>query len=818
MKELQKSSRAIIDVIKKCSLDSGMLIIFIVFILSTFGFFLGTSFDNQSVNYLYISGWDISDIFFKNYGDQLPLWFLFVKMYTSLFGTSEIVLKLLPALTFLLSAYVLFKLAEIYKVNRYLVTILYLSNPLLLKDTAYIFKHWSFLILLNLASLYFFEKLKETNNKNYILPLCLIIIAGIYSNLVFLLFLSALMGYLIISVALKQMRLRHFGIITSITVLSVIPLYYYYEKAKDQLLIYQGAHMDFGVSQRGMDFIKLSLGEVTGINYLHDHILLSIILITSILLLIVFKMRSFKKNLKDNIPTLWLASTVIFIVLVLMFMASHTPVRLRYLNCAIPLFYLAIFPKSKKIFIAIIGSVLVTITVFASIQMAKGYDIEDWKGVSSFIAPTINEDSQVLMIFGYYVNPHMVEYYLGSPVKIMNEPNREQILSAIYSDDVWVIIRSAEHDAVYSLATEYRIEEFNYFDKLKLIHLVRKNGTENKNLIFDTSRVEIQADNKTDVFEFKNGSIFSNCCKESWQRVRIDSIKSGDESNICLFVHPRENANVNLIYEDVELQKQIALKTGLHYKSIKDDLSPVYMDIFINDNFTKRIIHPNSDGWVTTEVDTSDYNGNTVDIKMMVTADNVMNRHFCIDAEIVNKKARDDYFYTNLPNASASFDNTECNIFQTEPIWPHNESEPPYLDSKIFERWDCEENLIEKSKIWHTVGRSYAISNGEYREAIWMHPATGKHKSLRYEDINISTNKVTGYYGISDHAAEKIKNTTLTFTITINGETAFEDEFEPSKGWKYFEIPTEETIDDITFDITTTNDKWNHFFFNSFFE
>ncbi|MBU0767036.1 glycosyltransferase family 39 protein [Patescibacteria group bacterium] len=802
--------------LNKFNSDYGILLIFVLFLLSTFGFFLDTSFDNQSVNYLYISSWSIYDIVFKNYGDQLPAWFFLAKIYTSIFGTSEVVLKLFPAITLLISAYFLFKLSKIYKVNGYLVTILFLFNPLILKDTAYIFKHWSFLILLSLSALYFFEKLKDTGNKKYILLLSLVIISGIYTNLVFLIFLSALIGYLVISVMLKQIRLKHFSIITAVTALSSIPLYFYYEKAKSQLMVTQGSHMEFGVSQRGIDFLKLSFGEITGINYLHNYTVLSVILIASILLLIVFKIISCKRNIKDNIRTIWLIFTVIFILLVLMLMASHTPVRLRYINVAVPLFYLAILPKSKKILITIIGTILISITLFSSVQMAKDHNPDDWKGVSSIIAPTLKKDTQVLLLYGSYVNPHMMEYYLGAPTKLMVKPSGSKLLSALYGDDIWIIARRTEHDAVYSLTDTYTIEEFDQFNGIKLIHLVKKMDSDKKPLIFDISRVEVQTDNKTETFEFLNGSMFANCCKENWQIVRIDKIESGGESKTCLFTHPRNNANINVIYEDVDLKKQITFNTGIDDKGVQGDLSPVYMDIFINDQFTKRIIQPDKRGWITTEVDTEDYDGETAEIKLKVSAEHSEKRHFCFDAEIVDKKVSNDYFYRNIQDAIATTGNNRCDIFQTEPIWPHNEKEPPYLDSKIFERWDCEEDLIEKGKIWHTVGRSFAISDGEYKEAIWMHPVAGKLKSLRYDDINLYIDTITGYYGMSDHAVDKNINATLTFRVKINGEDSFEDTFELNKGWKYFEIPVKGIVDGVTFEITTTNDRWNHFFFNSY--
>ncbi|MBA7495587.1 hypothetical protein ES702_06174 [subsurface metagenome] len=95
----------------------GILVIFLIFLLTTFGYFYNKSYDNQDFDYLRLSGESINKIIFHNYGDQLPLWFLLVKGYTFIFGKSEIVLRIFPILIFLLSAFVLYKLCEIYRLN-----------------------------------------------------------------------------------------------------------------------------------------------------------------------------------------------------------------------------------------------------------------------------------------------------------------------------------------------------------------------------------------------------------------------------------------------------------------------------------------------------------------------------------------------------------------------------------------------------------------------------------------------------------------------------------------------------------------------------
>ena len=242
------------------------------------------------------------------------------------------------------------------------------------------------------------------------------------------------------------------------------------------------------------------------------------------------------------------------------------------------------------------------------------------------------------------------------------------------------------------------------------------------------------------------------------------------------------------------------------------------MDIYIDNVFTKRIIQPDIKGWLTTDVDTSQYENELKELKLVVYTDDAGKRHFCFDAEVVNKNAPNDYFYRNIKNAIAAVENQPCDIYQTNPIWPHNETRPPFSSSKIFERWDCEEDLISKDRIWDTIGKSYAISDNEFREAIWMHPLTNKTKSLKYEDINLYVDKITGFYGFNDYAMSNNIDAILTFTITANGEKIYEDKFTAIKGCKNFEVPLKRELENVIFSITTTNDRWNHFFFNAFLE
>ena len=835
-----KSIKSVIFPINHYISKYGIWIIFLIFLASTFGFFLNQSLDNQSLDYLRISQWNVQKIIFENYGDQLPLWFLIAKVYTSIFGNSEFAIRIFSVVIFLLSAFVLYKLCEIYKINKYLVTSLYLANPLLLQNIDYAFKHWSFLILISLAILYFFEKFELTKEKKYFLLLIISSIAGIYSNLVFLIYLFPFLVYFLINSITNKTKIKFFLIFLIITVVFISPLFFYFTKAQQQLMGNRGP-LNQGIQSTGISFIETSLSLITGTNLLSNG--LSVFFWLIILFLLLFQLTQNKwvfaylaryikpiigkknilskedKTLKTkefSFTRLWLISSVFLVVIVFMIARSFAEIRDWYLGITIPFFYLAIFPKSKKFYITLLVIVLLILTIFSSITMAHSINNDDWKGVANFLKPRIKEDTQILMLYHLYGGSFVLEYYLDRPVEILYKIDNPLVIK---SDDVWIVRRHGEYNSIYTLSYKYNIEEYNNFANIRIIHLVkRKNNEKSNNLIFNNAEIEIVDGSKTEKVQFSDGSMPADCCKEDWQRIRLDEITSGGENKICLFTHPRNNEKINLTYKNIELSKSIKFTTGLSDNMVLGDLSPVYMDVYIDNVFLKRIIQPDIKGWFPTEVDTSQYKNKLADVKLVIYADYDEKRHFCFDAEVVDENAPNDYFYQNIKNATAEVENRPCDIYQTTSIWPHNETKPPLLDSKIFERWDCEMNLISKKKIWNTIGKSYAISDNEFKEAIWFHPVTNKIKSLEYKNINLEVGKITGFYGLNDYALPKTSNPTLIFTITANGEKIYEDKFSPTKGWKNFEIPINKKLENVVFSITTNNDSWNHFFFNAFLE
>jgi len=341
-----------------------------------------------------------------------------------------------------------------------------------------------------------------------------------------------------------------------------------------------------------------------------------------------------------------------------------------------------------------------------------------------------------------------------------------------------------------------------------------------KSIILSDPTITIRSDGGVVPCVFEHGQLGPNCydSENDWQIIRRTTISSGGARMPCIFVHPRNGKTISLLFHGVSLGESLRFQTGISDGMVGGDLSPVYMDVYVNGSLAGKIIHPDRDGWDTAIIDTGGYAGGTADVKLQVYADDDKRRHFCFNAYPSNEKAPNDYFLRNIMDAKADIDGKACGIRMSGPVWPHNETKPPLPDSEIFERWDCEDNLAQRGRIWNTVGRSFAVAGGEYRSAIWMHPETGKVKTLGYSRIGVYADRIVGYYGFNDYVVGKNGDAEITFTVTVNGRKAYEDTFGLSRGWKEYRIPVKGMVDDVEFHVTTTNDRWNHFFQNAYLD
>jgi len=315
---------------------------------------------------------------------------------------------------------------------------------------------------------------------------------------------------------------------------------------------------------------------------------------------------------------------------------------------------------------------------------------------------------------------------------------------------------------------------------------------------------------------FKEGQVGPECYSEDWQRIEWRTVADGGQSRRCLFAHPRNNESVTVTFRDVRLGESLDVTTAIVDDMARGDMSPVYVDVYVGGEYIGRVVQPDLAGWRDNIVGTSAYEGTTSDVKLVIYAEYDEKRHFCFNLGTLDVAAPVDYFYRNLPIAKASLDGRPCDIYMVSRDWPHEERKPPLNDAPLFERWDCVANLKGTHELWNTVARSYAVSGGVGKYAIWFHPQTEKTKSIYYGNIGRNVNEINGFYGVNDLVTDKGVNTQITFKVYVDGREEYSDSMGLDKGWREFTIPVRGTVHDVNFTVSTTNDRWNHFFYNAY--
>ncbi len=156
-------------------------------------------------------------------------------------------------------------------------------------------------------------------------------------------------------------------------------------------------------------------------------------------------------------------------------------------------------------------------------------------------------------------------------------------------------------------------------------------------LILNNPKIEIAEGDNVESVPYYSGSMPADCCAEDWQRVRLERIAGLGQEKICLFVHPRNNATVNLTYDNIKLKKAIIFDTVISDSVVTatGERSPVYMDVYVNNALLQRITQMDKKGWLTTDINTEQYENKLADVKLVVSSDNNFQRHFCFDANVI---------------------------------------------------------------------------------------------------------------------------------------------------------------------------------------
>jgi hypothetical protein len=141
--------------------------------------------------------------------------------------------------------------------------------------------------------------------------------------------------------------------------------------------------------------------------------------------------------------------------------------------------------------------------------------------------------------------------------------------------------------------------------------------------------ITIETANKTIKCELVDNKMSPECYETDWQRIGRKSIQSGGESRECLFVHPRDNTRISIIYENITLKDALKVESAISDDMVVSNMKAVYVEIYVNDTFVRKITHPNARGWRSAVTDTSAWRGTGSSLKLTVSTDRDERRHFC---------------------------------------------------------------------------------------------------------------------------------------------------------------------------------------------
>ncbi|MBU0757073.1 MAG: hypothetical protein KKF44_03330, partial [Nanoarchaeota archaeon] len=459
----------------------------------------------------------------------------------------------------------------------------------------------------------------------------------------------------------------------------------------------------------------------------------------------------------------------------------------RYIGFLVPVFYLSFLVRDRNLFVRLMQYGMLLLTVTSSLYALNNDDNRSivsyygWKEVAQFICE--QRASHAIVIYPLErLARQSIDYYTRE-LNLDNMPDIEYLSNSdqldLHGNRIKIVTLLTDTTKIRDLGTMYRITEDKSLLPFSLFILDKSDGPE--------------------IMQFSPDS----------------------EGRQCLFIPQGANTTLQVQVPELMMQNKITFLAAINDSMITGYMSPVFIDFFIDGIWQDRLVHPDIRGWLEHDVSTAQYDQERHNLTLSISTDG--QRRFCFGLGLSEELAEEFYFYDKLEKAEASVDNGTCRIFIEDPVWPHNEKKPPFLDSKIFGRWDCSGG----KELWNAVGRSYAVSGGDFRYAIWFHPVENKTKSVIYalggnalqrNALGRNISSIKGYFGFNDLSLSKGLKGADTFIIKLDNRTVFNETAAHKPGWSEFSIDIGSLVSTVEFVVKTTDDTWKHFFFNAYIE
>ena len=235
---------------------------------------------------------------------------------------------------------------------------------------------------------------------------------------------------------------------------------------------------------------------------------------------------------------------------------------------------------SRKLSIIIASFVVVSYSVFF-FQFFDGLRFPDWKSAG-----------QVVM-----------EAYTGGDLIVVHSWRFQKAFSLLYLDNRDVIryeslgdVRTPKSDEVVlvhddggwptklgKLTEAYYVNRTWVVDGVYVHKLYRKDKTTAGVFTDYLSRAGIYVIDGGRRLDCRLPENRRVCFAEYWQKVDVVDTDVGGERRRCIFAHPRNNQVLEIVFQDVKVNRSLTVYAGIEDDFVYEDLrySPCYIDVYV---------------------------------------------------------------------------------------------------------------------------------------------------------------------------------------------------------------------------------------------
>jgi hypothetical protein len=214
-------------------------------------------------------------------------------------------------------------------------------------------------------------------------------------------------------------------------------------------------------------------------------------------------------------------------------------------------------------------------------------------------------------------NPAWLKNYASDHSRLKNH-------NTIPCDDCESLIHITLTDETktgYALTDQFNVNNMK-------IRYYSKNPSDTQDLIYKSPKISIISDDSVKECSIQQGQLSRDCWEQDWQNIRLTSVTSGGVTKTCLFAHPRNKQKIIIGYEDIPLTGRLSIQTALS-DGMTGGMKPVKMEVQINDETAKTIIHPDQSGWQENTIQTPK---GKASLKFIITSEDDKRRHYCFNA------------------------------------------------------------------------------------------------------------------------------------------------------------------------------------------